>query len=249
LGSTILVFAELPRAMDYLREGLQSGRFQHGTLVFARRLTQAKGRFSRSWLAPRGGLWLALALYDDLLPEIHPWLPVCLGLAVTRALRKFGAAVWLRWVNDVHVQGRKVAGLLLEESFVQGERWILVGIGVNVNNALPEHLLASSLASLLGRRCSLAALFGQLCGELIHFYGLLRTYEAAYLAEEAVENPLRRWFLTLSDTLGQKVLFGEDLEAGPAEVAWAEGIDSRARLVLRTAEGSLTLRSGEVRYL
>ncbi len=250
IGSQILVFPELPRGMELLRRGLREGELHHGAVICARQMTRAKGRWVRSWYAPKGGLWMALALYDDLLPEVRPWLPLCVGIAVTKALREEGGKVWLRWVNDVHIQGRKVAGILLEELLLHEDRWNLVGIGINVNNLPPEGLPACSLSRLLGRTLSLSKLFGRVVGELIRFYGLLRAYEVECLEEEKTENPLSSWFSILSDTPGQKVIFGEDLEQrGPEGVALAKGLDSKGGLILHTEKGTFTLRWGEVRYL
>ncbi len=244
----IEAYAELPRAMALLRERLLTETLPNGTVVLARRLWQAKGRFSRNWWAPKGGLWWAMAVYDDFLPEIRGWLPLVFGFAVTQALRNLGAEVYLRWVNDVHYQGQKVAGLLVEEARLGEETWFLVGLGINVNNPLPPGLPAQSLRSLLGKILSLPRVFGEIFGELVRFLGLLRLFEQAILEGEGGENPLARWFPLLSDTPGQKISFGEDLTERIEGEGIALGLDARGGLIVETETGRYVLRSGEVRY-
>lgn len=63
------------------------------------------------------------------------------GLAVTAALETVGAAVALKWPNDVLAAGRKLAGILCEARWERGRPgWIAVGIGMNVYGPLPERL-------------------------------------------------------------------------------------------------------------
>ncbi len=244
----IEVYAVLPRAMELLRQRVGRTSFPNGMTILARTLTQAKGRFSRPWWAPKGGLWLAIAVYDDFLPEARGWLPLVFGLAVTKALQNLGALVSLRWISDVHHRGDKVAGLLVEEVPFFGESWFLVGLGVNVNNVLPSGLQAQNLRFLLGSRVSLTRVFGEIAGELVRFFGLLRSYEV-HLLEGEEENPLRDWFYLLSDTPGQKVIFGEDLSRGAEGLGLALELDPLGGLRLETEKGPLVLRSGEIRYL
>ncbi len=251
LCGSIEVYERLSRAMSFLREQLARGNLPNGTVVLARSLLAAKGRFSRTWLAPRGGLWLALALYDDFLPEVRGWLPITFGLAVVKALRSFGAGVFLRWVNDVHFGGDKVAGLLLEEVHLGGaEKWILVGLGVNVNNDLPPDLPARSLSEILGKRLSLSRVFGEISGEMVRFFGMLRVFEVSLLHDEPrEEQPFGPWLHDLCDTPGKRVVFGEDLFQKPEGEGFALGFDAAGGLRVETKEGCFVLRSGEVRYL
>jgi BirA family biotin operon repressor/biotin-[acetyl-CoA-carboxylase] ligase len=115
----------------------------HGTLVTAGVQTAGRGRQRRTWVAPAGSsLLLSLVLR-----ETDPLLPLRGGLAVADLA---GAAALVKWPNDVLLDGRKVAGALVEARPQEG--WAVLGIGVNaaldVANLPPELL---DTAGTLGR--------------------------------------------------------------------------------------------------
>ncbi len=252
LGHEILAYDTLPRAMDLLRKRIIRSALPNGTVVVARRLTCARGRFSRTWIAEEGGLWLALAFYDDWLPEVRGWFPILFGLGVAAGLRRLGALVAVKWVNDVHFGGRKVCGVLIEQVQAHGETWALVGLGLNVNNTAPQGIPALSLKQILGHEVDEARVFGLVLAEIAKFYGLLRRYEddllEARYEKSQPRNPLYQAFLELSDTLGQKVFFAYNLEEGK-EVGVVKEITPSGALVLETIHGEVYLTSGEIAYL
>jgi BirA family biotin operon repressor/biotin-[acetyl-CoA-carboxylase] ligase len=115
----------------------------HGTAVTAGEQTAGRGRGGRSWVTPPGhGLALSLVLreHDEL-------LPLRAGLAVADVA---GTAARVKWPNDVLVDGRKVAGVLVEARPADG--WAVLGIGLNVAvdpATLPPD--AAAVAGTLGR--------------------------------------------------------------------------------------------------
>ena len=115
----------------------------HGTLVTAGHQSAGRGRQGRQWVAPRArALLMSLVLRDP--PGL---LPLLAAVAVADAL---GSAAQIKWPNDLLVDGRKVAGILVEGR--PAERWAVVGVGVNV--ALREDDLPDDLrgrAGTLGR--------------------------------------------------------------------------------------------------
>jgi len=112
---------ETGSALDRARELAKAGA-PHGTLVTAGLQTAGRGRQGRAWSAPAGrALLLALVVRDP-----DPLLSLRAGLAVADLA---GARARVKWPNDVLVDGRKVAGILVEGR--PQERWAVVGIGVN----------------------------------------------------------------------------------------------------------------------
>lgn len=93
--------------------------------------TQGRGRFQRSWVSNRGGLWISGVVPMGPTSEWRA-LPLVVGLAVCDALTELGVrGLRLRWPNDVLVSNRKLAGLLIDQ-FVPGQA--VAGIGINVHN-------------------------------------------------------------------------------------------------------------------
>jgi BirA family transcriptional regulator, biotin operon repressor / biotin---[acetyl-CoA-carboxylase] ligase len=123
---------------DRARELAAAGA-PHGMMVTAGVQTAGRGRQGRTWTAPPGrALLLSLVVRPP-----DPLLPLRAGLAVADVA---GPAARVKWPNDVLVEGRKVAGVLVEARPQEG--WAVAGIGVNV--ALSEAELPER-AGTLGR--------------------------------------------------------------------------------------------------
>src|SRR4051812_30256001 len=100
----------------------------HGTVVTAREQTAGRGRQGRRWVGPPG----EALLVSVILREFDGLLPLRAGLAVADVA---GEAARVKWPNDVLVDGRKLAGILVEGRPHEGRAG--VGIGVNVSAAPP----------------------------------------------------------------------------------------------------------------
>jgi BirA family biotin operon repressor/biotin-[acetyl-CoA-carboxylase] ligase len=104
-----------------------------GTLVVSETQTAGRGRRSAPWESPEGGLWMSFVLRPRLGPERRPGISLVSATAVAKALHALsGLPVRLKWPNDVIIEGRKIAGVMVESA---GES-LVVGIGINVN--IPE---------------------------------------------------------------------------------------------------------------
>ena len=123
--------------------------------------TAGRGRFQRAWVSDAGGLWLSAVVPTGV--DRHRWqaLPLVAGLAVIQSLKGFGlASARLRWPNDIMVNERKLAGLLVDTFKPQ---LAVIGLGVNVTNQPAAHDPAlketsTRLADLVSPPPSLATL-------------------------------------------------------------------------------------------
>lgn len=171
-------------------------------------------------------------------------LGVRVGLACIRAVRESvddGARVGLKWPNDVVVGGRKVCGALVEVVQTEsGQRWALVGVGVNVNfgrDALPPDVRerATTLLEVGGAVVDLDALLGRVLAGLAEALGD-RGLDGATLAAArgALEGVGRRAAYTLPD--------------GSRAEGTLLGIDDDGHALLRTDDGGVRrLTAGEAR--
>jgi BirA family biotin operon repressor/biotin-[acetyl-CoA-carboxylase] ligase len=257
----------LPRAMVEARreiiEAEEGGEaIASGFLITADRLSECQGRFRRLWHAPGGGLWGCLALANTFLPESRALLPLAVGVAAAETVRVFAPAASLRWVNDVLLGGRKLAGFLIESFFtpLHREEFDLVGLAFNLNNQdFPADLRddATSLATELGQTISLPYFLALFLVKLRWNIGLLIHEEDRLLVSEPPaeslapeEHRLMAAWLSLTDTFGKKLRYGFDVLGNPQYEATAIGIDERGGLILEHADGwRRTEHSGEVRYL
>ncbi|AGF77020.1 biotin-(acetyl-CoA carboxylase) ligase [Desulfocapsa sulfexigens DSM 10523] len=265
VGSVVLVYPSLGRAMDTAREHIssreESGRsVANGSVILASSLSLSKGRFCRSWYAPPGGLWGCLILADTFLAPFRNFLPLIPGIACCEALQQFGASeAAIRWVNDVLIQGRKQAGFLIEgfRSPVYGEQYHLLGFGLNLNNStFPPELqeTAISLTQVLGHSIDTVSFGLSFLAKMRYYIGLLLYEEERWLARGGgetyeEEHPILKRWKELSDTLGKRVLFGYDVMENPQYEAVVHGVTTDGGLILQHDDGSTSVEnSGEVRY-
>lgn len=266
VGSVIESYHSLPRAMDYARsligESVRNGTsVASGTIILADTMSQSKGRFTRHWHAPHGGVWGCMIHANTFLPQSRRFIPLATGLACCEAVRELGVAeATLRWVNDVLVGGRKVAGFLVETYTepTHGEEFTLVGFGINANNTdFPAEIAdaSASLCQLLGQSVNITDLCVLFLARLAWNFGLLYHEETRELRGEGFSGEsgrhllLQRW-QNLSDSIGKWVVYGFDVMTAPQYQAQVLAIDDDGGLVLQFADGCRkTEYSGEIRYL
>jgi BirA family biotin operon repressor/biotin-[acetyl-CoA-carboxylase] ligase len=132
-----------------------------GTLVWARTQTAGKGRLGRRWRSNPGGLYVSWLIRPRFSPARLADFSLACGAAAAAALRELGVAEpAVKPPNDVLApcadgRRRKICGILCEAS--GGETrldWLVVGVGVNVDND-PPLKRATSLKSVTGRRTGL----------------------------------------------------------------------------------------------
>jgi BirA family biotin operon repressor/biotin-[acetyl-CoA-carboxylase] ligase len=108
-----------------------------GTVVTAREQTAGRGRVGRVWTAPEGKALLYSAVLRPL-DERHLLLPLSVPLAVCAAAEALrdGIECEVKWPNDIWLEGRKLAGILIEAKPQEG--WAVIGIGLNLTIAPEE---------------------------------------------------------------------------------------------------------------
>jgi BirA family transcriptional regulator, biotin operon repressor / biotin---[acetyl-CoA-carboxylase] ligase len=113
------------------RELVEAGA-PHGTIVTAAEQTAGRGRQGRTWTAPPGKALLYSAILRPL-DEHHLLLPLAVPLAVCEAAEELEprATCQVKWPNDIWVEGRKLAGVLIEAKPQDG--WAVIGVGLNLS--------------------------------------------------------------------------------------------------------------------
>jgi BirA family biotin operon repressor/biotin-[acetyl-CoA-carboxylase] ligase len=198
---------------------LAGGGAPHGTIVTATEQSAGRGRQGRTWSAPAGRALLCSIVVRDP-PRL---LPLAAGVAVAEVV---GPAAQIKWPNDVLVDGRKVAGILVESR--PQERWAVVGIGINVAvapDSLPPEV--RDRAGTLGLDPS--AIEPTLAALLLELERWL----------DAGTEPLLEAVRARDALLGRPVRWGAGSGVGA-------GIDGDGRLVVRTDDGEVRLDAGEV---
>jgi BirA family transcriptional regulator, biotin operon repressor / biotin---[acetyl-CoA-carboxylase] ligase len=207
-----------------------------GAAVLAEEQTDGHGRLGRRWLSPPGvNLYFSVILRPP--SERLRALAMMLPLAIADGLHKAtGLDCTLKWPNDVHVGGRKIAGVLIESAVTGKEPWLTIaGSGINVNydpSTEPEiATLATSVLRETGRTAQREPILAACMNALERWY------------EGPIDAARQIWRERLS-TLGQTITVssGRSVERGVAEDVRDDG-----SLVLLREDGSrVTVSAGDV---
>jgi BirA family biotin operon repressor/biotin-[acetyl-CoA-carboxylase] ligase len=215
-----------------------------GSVFLAEQQTAGRGRGSNEWHSAQStGIYCSVVLRPALPPSDVLVLSLAAGLAVQSAVQEVDPHMLpdLKWPNDVLLHGRKFCGILTEMSAEATRvRHVVVGIGVNVNQANFSGELeqtATSLKMATGTEWSRV----ELCAALLK--SLDREYRNLLANREAQAEILSRFEAGSSSARGRQVRIEEN---GGFE-GMTEGLDPRGFLRVRTREGLRTVYSGTVR--
>lgn len=175
----------------------------HGALVIAEEQVAGRGQAGRAWHSEKSaGIYVTVLLRPEIPPMHAPLITLLAGLAVHAAIaEQTGLTADIRWPNDVLLAGKKVCGILTEMHAEPGRvHFVVVGIGLNVNNeSLPRDLAATATSLRIegGRAVSRIELLAK----------LLRHLERGYnqFLREGAEPLLRRFAQVSSYAQGRRV--------------------------------------------
>jgi BirA family biotin operon repressor/biotin-[acetyl-CoA-carboxylase] ligase len=215
-----------------------------GSVFLAEQQTAGRGRGANQWHSARSvGIYCSALLRPALPPSDALILALAAGLAVHSAIQEIDsrAVPDLKWPNDVLIGGKKFCGILTEmNAEVTRVRYVVVGIGINVNqSSFPADLqaVATSLRLATGTEWSRV----ELCAALLK--SLDREYRALLESPDAANSILRRFQERSSSVRGRQV----EIEENGGFEGVTEGLDGRGFLQVRTAQGLRIVLSGTVR--
>lgn len=154
------------------------GKLGGGRAAFfiAKEQTSGRGRRGRSFVSREGGLYLSYLLHPTLAAHDSIMLTVFSAVALCEVIEEItGAAPGIKWVNDVFLGGKKLAGILAEGEFSEdGEKfnYAVVGIGVNLHGTVLDgqiDSIATTLERETGVRVDIADFAVKLAKKLLAF--------------------------------------------------------------------------------
>jgi BirA family biotin operon repressor/biotin-[acetyl-CoA-carboxylase] ligase len=219
-------FPEIGSTMDAARELAKKGA-EEGTIVVAEAQIRGRGRLSRKWLSPQGGVYFTFILRPKISPAYAPRINLMTSVAVAATIRKlFGLKAELKWPNDVLIRGKKVCGILAEmDAEMDVVNFVNVGIGINVNTSVPQFKeTATSLRDELGKEIARKEFLGALLAEI-------DARRPQLMEPESIEEYRR-----FCGTMNKKVRI---MSLGEEVTGQAVGIDAMGALVLKEKDGSM----------
>ena len=215
-----------------------------GSVFVAEEQTAGRGRGAHQWAsAPSAGIYCSVVLRPALPPAEALVLSLAAGLAVNAAVHQVDSRVMpdLKWPNDLLIDGKKFCGILTEmNAEATRVRYIVVGIGINVNQfRFPDDLAQSATSLRLASGTEWSRV--DLCAALLK--SLDREYRDLLQKPGARQSILKRFQEQSSSARGRQV----QVEENGGFEGVTDGLDPRGFLQVRTAEGLRTVLSGTVR--
>ncbi len=215
----------LPSTNDYAKAKRAEGK---NLIVVAKTQSGGRGTKGRSFDSGVGGLYMSkLTFYEDLPSSRAFTIMQNAATAVCETLAALGVRAQIKWPNDILVGGKKICGILIENTFSEGRvHNAVVGIGLNVYNRLPDELkeIAVTAFDCTGKKYSLKKVEKTLLKKL---------------NEEGIGNRYARYL----GFVGERVVLHCADERVSAVVL---GVDEEGNLLAETVNGEEKFSSAEV---
>ena len=216
---------------------------EHGTVIISDCQTMGRGRYSRNFFSPYGGLYMSIILRPEVLRFEHQTsVTAFAAVSVCEAIESISQkAPKIKWVNDIFIDEKKVCGILTEAvtDFESGGlEWVVLGIGINVytrTEDFPDEL--QSLATSIYPDEKTPCVRNKLSAEIINRILGFDTYPSE---AEIFEKYKKRLMM-----LGKEVTV---IQNKTEYRATAIDVDFVGRLIVKNENGEIiTLSSGEIR--
>jgi BirA family biotin operon repressor/biotin-[acetyl-CoA-carboxylase] ligase len=242
-GQNLVKLSSVASTNNYLKDLVSnSGPLAEGSVIMAEHQFAGKGQLQNVWESEAGkNLTISILLKPTFLGiEQQFELNKAVSLALLDVLMPLlGAKVSIKWPNDILVDGKKIAGILIENS-VQGSRWkqAVVGIGLNVNQTQfsPNLTRATSIKNVLHTDCDLNSVLASLCVALEKRYLQVRAQKFADLHRDYLQHLFK---------FGEQSKFRLGDEVIEAEIS---GVSPTGLMELHTSKGTQTFGFKEIAF-
>lgn len=158
-------FDEIKSTNDYMKENIE--KFENYDIVSAKNQTLGRGRKGNTWVSTEGMALFSFVLKSEkkLSMKDYTKLPLIAGISTLKALEKIEDNKYkFKWTNDVYLENKKLCGILIEKV----EDDFVIGIGINVNNTIPE--VIKDIAIALNRTYDIDKLILKVVEEFYNYY-------------------------------------------------------------------------------
>ncbi len=183
IGNKIYYYEKVGSTQEKLKQFAEKG-LPEGLVVIAKQQTAARGRFSRHWWSPTGGLWFSFLLRPSISLDRISQITMLVSVGIINTLEKEKISLKIKWPNDIVCVEKdsllkKVAGILTETT-IRNKRldYVVTGVGINVNNPLSNEIIsiATSLKEIIKHKLSVDTIFRNFLKELNCLYNEFNTY-------------------------------------------------------------------------
>lgn len=133
----IIFYPELKSTQDKAWEFHEKGF--NRVVIIAGKQVMGRGRYGRTWFSPKGGLWFSYLRTINIESEMLDLVSLACGISVVFTLNNLNLNALIKWPNDIIVNDKKIAGILIGTKFsAEKITAIVIGIGLNLNINISE---------------------------------------------------------------------------------------------------------------
>jgi BirA family biotin operon repressor/biotin-[acetyl-CoA-carboxylase] ligase len=214
-----------------------------GLCIVARQQTAGRGRHGRTWISAKdAGLYCSIVLRLKIETRYLPLITLMIGVSVCDTLAELGLRPDIKWVNDILIGEKKIAGILAETAETNRGLAVVVGIGINLkpSNFPPEIVNAvTSIETETGRYTASDELLASLTSFLDYFYKILQD-------DAGPETIRREWQRRSTYFSGKSVRVRLENET---ITGTTDGLEDNGALRIKTAGGIRIVQAGDVETL
>lgn len=192
IGDKIIHFDIIDSTSDYIKKNLDS--LKHGTIVIANQQSKGRGRINNTWQSPLGNLYFSFLLKQKTPQDDLFALQMTVSLALIKVLEINGTDAKIKYPNDILVNNKKIAGILLETSGYNSIDSIIIGVGLNLNQLDFYDLndKATSIKKETNNQCDPINILNQ----------FIEKYNGLVYNQELYEE-----YISISDTIGKNITY------------------------------------------
>ena len=246
IGKRVYFFEEIDSTQNFALQ-IGASKKENGTIVIGQKQTNGKGRLNRKWISPKGSISFSIILYPKFTINESLLLPILTSVSLSNSIkRNLNLQTNVKWPNDITLNGKKVAGIVIDASFQSNSiESIVIGIGINYSIHTEE---VEKKIKKTGNFYGVETLIDKSeTGNpinLITDFMLQLEKNIEYLTNGKKTKIINEWTKN-SETVNKKVMFdGPDGKISGV----AKKIDSDGALIIKTKRGTERLLAGDITY-
>ncbi|MDC0063432.1 biotin--[acetyl-CoA-carboxylase] ligase [Candidatus Nitrosopelagicus sp.] len=132
IGKRVHYFEEIDSTQSFAQQ-IASDKKEDGAIIIAEKQTAGKGRLDRKWTSPKGGITFSIIIHPKFDVSSSTLVPILSAVALSKSIKSvLGIETEVKWPNDITMNGKKVAGILVDASFQANSiDYLILGVGIN----------------------------------------------------------------------------------------------------------------------
>lgn len=180
IGNKVIFLPKVDSTNNYASKFIAEKGFEHGLVIRTHEQVSGKGMLDNKWESePHKNLSISVMLDPSFLkPSLQFEISKVAAIAVFNTVSLFVENVSIKWPNDIYVDDKKIAGILIENSMTGKKLFSsVIGIGLNINQLKfkSDALNPISLAQLLHQTFDLDEIFGLLMDQFNQVFSMLKS--------------------------------------------------------------------------